>query len=173
MSVTIVETADLSNLSWGPMPVVFGNITLDSSYPAGGYGSTQGLNAAAFSLRGIEGIYAVGANTAGMAYLAQWNTTTSKLMMYTVATFTPSSAGGPSAPTITILGGSAPTPAIGIATDANGAALSKTTAGNVTGITGVQAPTITLDAVAAGLAVVGTGASLATVILTVLVFGIR
>jgi hypothetical protein len=44
------------------------------------------------------------------------------------------------APTITIAGGEAGTVAIGISSDANAAALSKTAATNRTGITGVQPP---------------------------------
>lgn len=62
--------------------------------------------------------------------------------------FTPS--GTISAPTINIAGGEAGTVAIGIDSDADGAALSKTAATSRTGITGVQAPTFTGDAFVQG-----------------------
>lgn len=48
------------------------------------------------------------------------------------------------APTISIAGGEAGTVAIGIASDADDAALSKTAANNRTGITGVQAPALSV-----------------------------
>lgn len=48
----------------------------------------------------------------------------------------------PTAPTIVVNGGEAGTVAIGIDSDANGAALSKTTATQRTGITGVQVPNL-------------------------------
>lgn len=70
------------------------------------------------------------------------------LRLFQVAGFTP--AGTVAAPTINIAGGEAGTVAIGIASDANGAALSKTAATARTGITGVQAPAFTGAAVAAG-----------------------
>ncbi len=171
MSVTVAQLADFENMSWGPVPVTFATVTLDSSYPSGGYGTSLGMNAAAFSLRGLTGIWVLGVNTAAAGYVGVWNTTTSKFAVYLGAGFTPS--GTISAPTISITGGTGGTVAIGISSDANAAALSKTAATSRTGITGVQAPTFTGNAVAAGIVEVTAATSLATLVFTVVAFGIR
>ena len=165
MAVIIVELADLSNMSWGPVPVVFATVALDASYPTGGYGTSLGMNAAAFSLRGITGIWPLGANSAAAGYFVQWNTQTAKLMAFAGAGFTP--AGTISAPTITTLTNAGTTAPVYV----NGGALTETT--GATGITGVQAPTFTGTAVAAGVVQVSNTTNLSTLTFTVVVFGIR
>lgn len=95
-------------------------------------------------------------------YHARFDRSSEKLLMYRVAGFTP--AGTVAAPTINITGGAAGTVPIGISSDADGAALSKTAATSRTGITGVQAPGFTGTAVAAGsLVEVAAGVDLSAV----------
>lgn len=66
-------------------------------------------------------------------YVYEWDRANSKVIVRNPAAHTH---------TITITGGAAGTQAIGIATDANAAALSKTTATDRTGITGIQNNTV-------------------------------
>jgi len=97
-------------------------------------------------------------------YEYRYDETNHSIRIFQSAGFTP--AGTVAAPTINIAGGEAGTVAIGIASDANAAALSKTAATSRTGITGVQAPAFTGTAVtAAPLAEVPTSHAPAATIL--------
>ena len=113
-------------------------IALDNSYTTGGYA----ISATKVGLGVILGAncWGVDAAASGVIQLS-WDYTNGKLMAFRVATFTP--AGTIAAPTINISGGVGGTVAIGISSDADAAALSKTAATSRTGITGVQAPAFT------------------------------
>jgi hypothetical protein len=172
MAVTVAQLADLKNVSWGPIPVTFATVTLDASYPTGGYGTSLGLNAAAFSLRGITGIWTLGWNTAAAGYFFQWNVTTSKLMAYAGAGFTPS---GTISGNVVVKGG-AIGEAIGINPDSNAGVLSKAAATDrtipyATFLGGALA--FTGAAVAAGMVEVSSLTNLSALTITVVAFGIR
>lgn len=134
--------ATVSAIKWqstGSETATEGLVTLSGTYPTGGVPLTQlqlGLDTV------NSAIFEQG------AYTFKYDIANEKLLMYQSAGFTP--AGTNSAPTISITGGTAGTVAIGISSDANAAALSKTAATSRTGITGVQAPAFTGTAVAAG-----------------------
>lgn len=57
------------------------NIGLDSSYPTGGYP----LVGAFFGMGNLHGLITLGWNTSGQGYVAQYNATTKKLMIFTVS----------------------------------------------------------------------------------------
>ena len=84
----------------------------------------------------------------GDGYVYKYDRVNHTIRIWQGAGFTP--AGTVNAPLINIAGDTAGTVPIGIASDANGAVLSKTSAGNKTGILGIQAPAFTGTAVAAG-----------------------
>lgn len=68
--------------SWGQMKVVFVDLTLDNSYPANGYGVSQGLSPQRFGLKYILGAKVLGfAGSASMLGQAQWDYTNSKLVV--------------------------------------------------------------------------------------------
>lgn len=120
--------------------ITFGNGAL--TYPAGGIPlpdkSNFGLN-----FECLRAYVEQPAN--GLIY--HIDRTNWKLRIFKSAGFTP--AGTVSAPLMNIAGDHAGAVAIGIDPDADGGALCKTSAGNKTGITGIQAPTFTGIAVAA------------------------
>lgn len=155
---------------------LFALIPGTSDYTTGGYVIT----AAALTMGHVFGMVVMGVNATGLGYIPQVivaqtsaplaSLTSLKFAVLQSAGFTP--AGTNSAPTINIAGGVGTTVAIGIGTDADNAALSKTAATSRTGITGVQAPVFTGTAVAAGKASeVPNGTNLTGVVWTVAVWG--
>jgi|SRR5579859_7944636 len=79
MAVTLAIVKDYGNVSWGNLRASLYTVTLDSSYPTGGYAIT----AAQVALRTLYGIKALGGNTATAGYVPAWNTQTVKLQMFT------------------------------------------------------------------------------------------
>jgi hypothetical protein len=94
-----------------------GTVTFDNSYATGGKAFTP--QSVGFASR-LDAIMFVGGTG---AYHVSWDKTNSKLLVHEI--------------TATITGGQSGTVAIGIASDANGAALSKSAANSRTGITGI------------------------------------
>jgi len=80
MSVSITRLLDNSDVE-GATPTVVAQVTLDNSYPAGGYGSALGFSAQALGLRLILGFEVIGVNTAAIAADYIWNTQTQKLQV--------------------------------------------------------------------------------------------
>ena len=172
MSVTIVVSTDLQNMSFGPVPVCVATIQGDSSYPTGGYGTSLGMNSSAFGFRGISGILQIGHNTAAAGYWIDWNVTTSKLQAYAGAGFTPA---GSLSGNVVVKGG-AIGEAIGINPDSNAGVLSKAAATDrtipyATFLGG--ALTFTGTPIAAGVVEVTNLTDISTLVWTVLVFGKR
>jgi hypothetical protein len=148
---------------WGRTRTNVLDVTLDSSYPSGGYvitPSTWGMS----TIFGME-ITAIGGTISASGSFTYWfDVVNVKLRVFRSAGFTP--AGTISAPTITT-GTNAGTTA---PVYTNSGALTQTT--GATGITGVQAPTFTGTAVAAaGLVEVSAATSLTGVTIRIRAFG--
>lgn len=79
MAVTLAIVKDYGNVSWGNLRASLYTVTLDNSYPTGGYAIT----AAQVALRVLYGIKALGGNTATAGYTPAWNTQTAKFQMFT------------------------------------------------------------------------------------------
>ena len=108
MAITKTLVPDSSDV-WGKHRVESYDITLDTSYPTGGYA----ISAANLGWSEITGVLELGGNSASGGYVAKWDKVNSKLMMFRSGGFTP--AGTVAAPTFT---GTAPTSALNLATPA-------------------------------------------------------
>lgn len=78
MSLTIAGVGDNKYDIYGATPTGVFTVTMDTSYPAGGYA----LTAAAFGLsRPIAGVLVIGVNTAALVSAYQYNAATGKLQV--------------------------------------------------------------------------------------------
>jgi hypothetical protein len=77
MAITVTPLGDGVDVL-GRRRVLYADITLDASYPTGGYA----LSAAPFGLKGIIGMQVLGGNTASGPYEAFYNTQTGNLQVF-------------------------------------------------------------------------------------------
>lgn len=77
MAATLAAVGDNKLDIYGSTPAAVYDVTLDNSYPAGGYVVT----AAQFGFRGLAGLKIIGINTAGVVNNYAWNSQTGKLMV--------------------------------------------------------------------------------------------
>lgn len=157
-SGNIIRQLDLGNIF-----ACIVDVTGDAAYPAGGYTGITALS----GLGVVLGVDQIGNNTGAAGYTMVLNTQTNKLQIFITPGFTP--AGTVSAPTIT-MAGSGGGGAVTVNPEATGGALVHNAAGTITGITGVQAPTFTGNAVASASLVEVSG-NIATLVFRLLVFG--
>jgi hypothetical protein len=122
---------------WGKFRVKIWDITLDTSYPTGGYGSSLGFSAIALGVGSlIVGVQVIAWDADGPAVVLGYDRVNQKLMAFRAGASTP--AGTISAPTITVTDGAVTVvgggigEAIGINPDSNAGALSKAAATNRT-----------------------------------------
>lgn len=177
MAITKTLVPDSSDV-WGKTRVEAYDITLDTSYPTGGYS----LPASALGWSQINGAVKLGGNSTAGGYEVHYDTVNAKLMVFRSAGFTPAGTNGTSAVSgnVTVVGG-AIGEAIGINPDSNAGVLSKAAATNRTipiatflgAAPTAAAQTFTGTAVAAGaLAQVSNGVNLSTVTVRVRFEGI-
>lgn len=135
-ATVIVKAQDRVKRIARHLGIITGTVTMSASYATGGddFDPVSGATYRNIDIR------------PGSGYVFSFDGA-NKLKAFRSAGFTP--AGSNSAPTVTITGGEAGTVAVGIASDADAAALSKVAATTRTGITGVQAPAFTGTPVAA------------------------
>lgn len=75
---------------WGQMKVVFAQMLLDSSYPSGGYGASQGLSKQRFGMKDILGARVIGWNgSASMLGDFRWDYANNKLVALQTAPVPP------------------------------------------------------------------------------------
>ena len=75
MAITVAQLADQGNMSLDGTPTSVVDITLDTSYPTGGYLAASGLTAANLNCgRGINGMSWIGNNAAAVGYVPEFNT---------------------------------------------------------------------------------------------------
>ena len=154
---------------WGKHRVKVFDITLDSSYPTGGYS----LTATDLHWSQLDSVEVISGNSASGGYVFNWDTVNKKLMaFYGAAGATPA---GTISGNVTVVGGSIGE-AIGINPDSNAGVLSKAAATTRTIPIATflgAAPTFTGTAGSAGgLTEVGNGSSLATVVVRARCIGV-
>jgi hypothetical protein len=87
MAATATFTGDDIS-QFGNIPVRFANLTLDASYPAGGYAINGGLFGGAStgggqaSNNGLRGLDVIGSNTAAGGYVYSYNSQTGKMQVF-------------------------------------------------------------------------------------------
>jgi hypothetical protein len=84
MALTRVTVPDSEDV-FGKQRVVSQDITLDTSYPTGGYS----IAPASLGWSEIKGVTIIGGNATAGGYKAHWDTTNKKLMVFTAGGFTP------------------------------------------------------------------------------------
>ncbi len=80
MALSFAQLADQGNMSLDGTPTSVVDVTLDTSYPTGGYLAASGLTAANLNCgRGINGMSWIGNNAAAVGYVPEFNTDTGAL----------------------------------------------------------------------------------------------
>lgn len=168
MALVIARVLD-TDFTLGNLRGALKDITLDTSYPTGGYALTgAALIGAGITLLGMQ---FMGGNDASGTYQYSFDNVNRKLMVFRSAGFTPAGTIGGN---VTVVGGGIGE-ATGINPDSNAGVLSKAAATNRTIPLATYlgaAPTFTGTAVAAGgLAQVANAVNLSTVKIRVLAIG--
>jgi hypothetical protein len=173
--MAISKSALLYEDVWGKLRVRAYDVTLDTSYPAGGYGASLGFSAIAFGFGPtgvIFGVLPIAYDADGPLVVLGFDRVNKKLMAFRAGTVTP---GGTISGNVTVVGG-AIGEAVGINPDSNAGVLSKAAATNRTIPIATflgAAPTFTGTATGQGsLAEVTAAVSLAAVTVRCLVMAI-